>query len=44
MNTRKEKISYSVYAATSDVIDEIVSASEMAEDKSRSFHPKIFYE
>jgi len=44
MNTRKEKISYSVYAATSDVIDEIISASEMAEDKSRSFHPKIFYE
>ena len=44
MNTRKEKISFSVYANTPEVIDEIIAASETAEDKIRSFHPKIFYE
>jgi hypothetical protein len=44
MNTKKEKISFSVFASTPETIDEIVSASNQAEDNIRSFHPKVFYE
>ncbi|MBK8398649.1 MAG: ATP-binding protein [Leptospiraceae bacterium] len=44
MNTRKEKISFSVCLNTPEVMDEIVNASQTAEDKMRTFHPKIFYE
>lgn len=42
MNNKKEKISYSVYATSPEIIEEITLASELAEDKSRSFHPRIF--
>ena len=44
MNTKKENISFSVYASTPEVIDEIITAAQMAEDNVRSFHPKVFYQ
>lgn len=44
MNTKKENISFSVYASTPEVIDEIISAAQLAEDNVRSFQPKVFYE
>ena len=42
MNTKKKKISFSVFASTPETIDEIVSASNQAEDNIRSFHQKVF--